>query len=87
MPGDHGHLAGELAQGVGRNEALARKIRLHDLHTARKQDEKWDIRVTRLKQDFTSLHLSDSADRQNAVDLSCGQDWKSLRAGIKRAGY
>jgi hypothetical protein len=82
LPGDHGHLAGKLAAGVGCNGALARKIRLHDLHTARKQDEKWDIRVARLKQDFACLHFSDFAEGQNAVDLSCGQDWKSLRAGI-----
>src|SRR5580700_61172 len=82
VPGDHGHLAGKLAPGVGCNGALARKIRLHNLHTARKQDEKGNIRITRLEKDFTPLHLSDFADRQNAVDLSCGQDWKSLRAGI-----
>src|SRR6202521_4446189 len=82
VPGDHGHLTRKLTPAVGCNGALARKIRLHDLHTARKQDEKGDIRITRLKQDFTLLHLSDFAERQNAVDLSCGQDWKSLRAGI-----
>src|ERR1035437_5611285 len=82
VPGDHGHLAGKLAPDVGCNGALARKMRLHDLHTARKQDEKRDIRITRLKQDFTPPHLSDFAERQNTVDLSCGQDWKRLRAGI-----
>src|SRR5258708_27774056 len=70
VPGDHGHLTSKLAPAVGCNGALARKVRLHDLHTARKQDEKGDIRVTRFKQDFTPLHLSDFADRQNAVDLT-----------------
>jgi hypothetical protein len=72
---------------MGCNGALARKIRLHNFHPSRKQDEKGDIRVTRLKQDFALPHLSDFAHRQNAVDLRCGQNWKGLRAGIKRAGY
>jgi hypothetical protein len=67
---------------VGCNGALARKIRLHNFHNPRKQDEKGDIRITRRKQDFALLHLSDFAERQNAIDLSRGQHWKSLRAGI-----
>src|ERR1700680_5048034 len=82
VPGDHGHLTSKLTPAVGYNGALACEIRLHNFHPSRKQDKKGDTRVTRLKQDFTLLHLSDFADRQNAVDLSCGQDWKSLRASI-----
>jgi hypothetical protein len=87
VPGDHGHLTRKLTRAVSYNGALASEIRLHNFHPSRKQDKKGDIRVTRRKQDFACLHLSDFAHRQNAVDLRCGQNWKGLRAGIEHAGY
>jgi hypothetical protein len=62
-------------------------IRLHDLHASGEQDEKWDICVTRFKQDFTLLDLSQLAAGAKAVDLCRGQDRKRLGANVERAGY
>ncbi len=68
-------------------KALAREIRLHDLHASGKQHKEWNICVAGLKQDFTFLDVPDLAAGANTTDLSCGQRRKRLRASVERAGY
>jgi hypothetical protein len=85
--GNHGHLAGELAWAVFCYQALAPTIRLHDLHAPGKQDEKRDVCIVGLKQDFTRLNVSEFAAGANAIDLSRGKDWKSLGTSVECTGY
>src|ERR1700675_3393148 len=55
-PGDHRHLAGELTGAVRCYGALAIKLRLDNFHASGKEDEKRDVHVTGLKQDFSLVH-------------------------------
>jgi hypothetical protein len=49
--------------------ALARKIRLHNLHAAGKQHEEGDFAIARLEQDFSRLDFSQLAAATHTTDL------------------
>jgi hypothetical protein len=83
LPGDHGDLAGKLSGAVGHDWALARQIRLHNFHAARKQNEKRDPGIVGLEQDFAWLNLSQLATGTDTTDLRRSQDWKRLGAGVE----
>ena len=84
--GDHGDFAGKLAGVMFRDEPLSLQIRLQNVQRAGKQDEKRDVRVAHIKQDFAGLHTAHFAGRANAVNLCRGQRGKRLSL-IKRAWY
>ena len=56
LPGDHGHLAGELAGVVGSDGALAVQAWLDDLHAAGEQNIERDFGVPGFEQDIAGLH-------------------------------
>ena len=79
----YGAFHGEVIAKAGR----AKGWRLHNLHGPREQDEERDISVFWRKQDLARLDMPHLANLPNSIDLSCGQNWKSLCARIERAGY
>ena len=68
----------------GDDRALAREIRLHDLHASGEQDEKRDFGVVGLKQDLARLNLAQLAAGAETTDLRRRQDWKGLGVSIER---
>ena len=69
LPRDHRDLAREPTGLMGRDRTLAVKIRLHDLHASRKQDEKRHFRIVGLKQNLSRLNLSQLAAETKTTDL------------------
>ena len=72
LPGDHRHLAGEFAGPVRGDRALARRGRAARFPSSRKQHEKGDVRIARLKEHFALHDLPDFAQRPDAIDLRRG---------------
>ena len=83
--GDHTDLARELSGTVRGYRPLACKVRLDDFHASGEQNEKWDVGVTGLKQDFASRNLSQFGGRADATDLRRSQNWESLSSGVECA--
>jgi hypothetical protein len=69
LPRYHRDLAGEFAGTMCRYRALARKIRLHDFHPARKHNEKWNLHVIRTKEDFARLNFAHFAEGAKPINL------------------
>ncbi len=69
LPGDHGHLAGELAGAVRRHGALAVDAGLHDFHASREQHEERNGGIAGFKKDVAALDVSHVATGTDAFDL------------------
>jgi hypothetical protein len=54
---------------MGRYSPLTRQIRLHDFHPARQHNEKWNLRIVRIKQNFPRLNLAHFAEWTHSINL------------------